>query len=130
RIPHARRCGDLAASAAGRSRLCANGGPPPPSDPNFRTADLFMKGVMLGRAFRLGGATRYLDLLTRFLLDARLQQDDGLFWHSRSTPYYWGRGNGFALLGCSETLSFLPADHPAYAALLAMHVRHLEALRQ
>jgi len=125
-----RRYADLVISVAERYRPGTNGGAPPPSDPDFRTEDMFMNGAMLGRAFRLSGATRYLDLLTRFLLEARLQQDDGLFWHSRSTPYYWGRGNGFALLGFSETLSFLPTDHPAYAALLAIHVRHLEALRQ
>lgn len=125
-----RRYADLVISVAERYRPGPDGGAPPPSDPDFRTEDMFMNGAMLGRAFRLTGTTRYLDLLTRFLLDARLQQDDGLFWHSRSTPYYWGRGNGFALLGCSETLSFLPADHPTYEALLAMHRRHLEALRQ
>src|SRR5262245_15574152 len=125
-----RRYADLVVSIAERYRPGANGGAPPPSDPDFRTEDMFMNGAMLGRAFRLSGETRYLDLLTRFLLEARLQQDDGLFWHSRSTSYYWGRGNGFALLGFGETLSFLPPDHPAYAALLASHVRHLEALRQ
>ena len=125
-----RRYADLVINIAERYRPGTDGGAPPPSDPDFRTEDMFMNGAMLGRAFRLSGETRYMDLLTDFLLAARTQQDDGLFWHSRSTPYYWGRGNGFALLGFSETLSFLPADHPAYAALLRMHVRHLEALRQ
>jgi rhamnogalacturonyl hydrolase YesR len=91
---------------------------------------MFMNGAMLGRAFQLSGEMRYLELLTRFLLTARTQQEDGLFWHSRSTPYYWGRGNGFALLGFSEALSFLPADHPDRAVLLDTHVRHLAALRQ
>ena len=33
-------------------------------------------------------------------------------------------------LGFSETLSFLPIAHPDRAALLAIHTRHLEALRQ
>ena len=67
------------------------GGAPPPSDADFRTEDMFMNGAMLGRAFRLTGETRYLDLLTQFLLAARTQQDDGLFWHARSTPWFWGR---------------------------------------
>jgi len=125
-----RRYADLVISAAERYHPGAAGGAPPPSDPDFRTEDMFMNGAMLGRAFQLSGENRYLDLLTGFLLAARTQQDDGLFWHSRSTPYYWGRGNGFALLGFSETLSFLPADHPDYAALLRIHVWHLEALQQ
>ena len=125
-----RRYADLVISVAERYRPGADGGAPPPSDPDYRTEDMFMNGAMLGRAFRLSGEMRYLDLLTRFLLTARTQQEDGLFWHSRSTPYYWGRGNGFALLGFSEALSFLPTDHPDHAALLDIHVRHLAALRQ
>jgi rhamnogalacturonyl hydrolase YesR len=125
-----RRYADLIISVAERYRPGMDGSAPPPSDPDYRTEDMFMNGAMLGRAFRLSGEMRYLDLLTHFLLTARTQQEDGLFWHSRSAPYYWGRGNGFALLGFSETLSFLPTDHPNYAALLDMHVRHLRALRQ
>jgi rhamnogalacturonyl hydrolase YesR len=125
-----RRYADMVISVAERYRTGADAGAPPPSDPDYRTEDMFMNGAMLGRAFRLSGERRYLDLLTRFLLSARTQQDDGLFWHSSSTPYYWGRGNGFAVLGFSEALSFLPTDHPEHAALLDIHVRHLAALRQ
>jgi len=125
-----RRYADLIISVAERYHPGADGGAPPPSDPDYRTEDMFMNGAMLGRAFQLSGERRYVDLLTRFLLTAHTQQQDGLFWHSRSTPYYWGRGNGFALLGFSETLSFLPTDHPDHATLLGMHVRHLAALRQ
>jgi rhamnogalacturonyl hydrolase YesR len=129
-ITRDRRYADLVISVAERYRPGTEGGAPPPSDPDYRTEDMFMNGAMLGRAFQLSGEMRYLELLTRFLLTARTQQEDGLFWHSRSTPHYWGRGNGFALLGFSETLSFLPTDHPDHAALLAMHVRHLAALQQ
>ena len=125
-----RRYADLVIRVAERYRPGANGGAPPPSDPDFRTEDMFMNGAMLGRAFRLSGERRYLELLTPFLRNAGIQQDDGLFWHCRSAPYYWGRGNGFAVLGYSETLTYMPEDHPDYTALLRMHVRHLDALRQ
>jgi rhamnogalacturonyl hydrolase YesR len=124
------RYAELLVSLAERYRPGEAGGAPPPSDADFRTEDMFMNGAVLGRASRLTARARYLDLLTTFLLDARIQQADGLFWHCRSVPYYWGRGNGFAALGFSETLSFLPRNHPSRAALLDMHVRHLEALRQ
>lgn len=125
-----RRYANLLVSAANRYRTGVDGGAPPPSDPDFRTEDMFMNGSILGRAFRITGNTYYLDLLTKFLLDAHTQQDDGLFWHCRSAPYYWGRGNGFAALGFAEALTYLPDDHPDRDALLAMHVRHLNALRQ
>jgi hypothetical protein len=125
-----RRYADLIIRVAERYRPGIDGGAPPPSDADFRTEDMFMNGAMLGRAFRLSGERRYLDLLTPFLRHAGIQQDDGLFWHCRSAPYYWGRGNGFAVLGYSETLTYMPEDHPDYAALLRLHVRHLDALRQ
>jgi rhamnogalacturonyl hydrolase YesR len=125
-----RRYADLVIAVAERYRPGAHGGAPPPSDPDCRTEDMFMNGAMLGRAFRLSGHKPYLELLVSFLLNARTQQEDGLFWHARSVPYYWGRGNGFAALGYSETLSYIPADHADYAALRQIHVRHLEALRR
>ena len=124
-----RRYADLIVQMADRYQPGTDGGAPPPSDADFRTEDMFMNGAMLGRAFRLTGETRYLDLLTQFLLAARTQQDDGLFWHARSTPWLWGRGNGFAALGYAETLTYLPDDHPDRGALIEQHVRHLEALR-
>ena len=124
-----RRYADLVVQMADHYQPGADGGAPPPSDADFRTEDMFMNGAMLGRAFRLTGETRYLDLLTRFLLAARTQQDGGLFWHARSTPWLWGRGNGFAALGYAETLTYLPEDHPDRGRLIDQHVRHLAALR-
>ena len=124
-----RRYADLVVQMADRYQPDAEGGAPPPSDADFRTEDMFMNGAMLGRAFRLTGETRYLDLLTQFLLAARTQQDDGLFWHARSTPWFWGRGNGFAALGYAEALTYLPEDHPDRGELVDQHVRHLGALR-
>jgi rhamnogalacturonyl hydrolase YesR len=124
------RYAHLVVSAANRYRPGANGGAPLPSDPDFRTEDMFMNGSVLGQAFRITGNSYYLDVLTKFLLNARTQQEDGLFWHSRSAPYYWGRGNGFAALGFAEALTHLPADHPDRSAVLSIHLRHLEALRR
>ena len=125
-----RRYDDLIVSVADRYRPGIDGGAPPPSDPDFSNEDMFINSAMLGRAFVITGDEGYLDILTRFLLDARIQQNDGLFWHSRSYPYYWGRGNGFAALGCAETLSCLPDAHPDRDPILAMHLKHLEALRR
>jgi rhamnogalacturonyl hydrolase YesR len=123
-----RRYAGLVVGVADRYVPAGPGEAPPPSDPDFRTEDMFMNGAMLGRAFAITGDRRYIDLLTRFLLDARVQQDDGLFWHCRSVPYYWGRGNGFAAMGFAETLTYLPEDHPDRDALLDIHRRHLRAL--
>ncbi len=104
------------------------GAPPPPCDPDYRTEDFFFAGAILGRAFALTGERKYADTQAAFLMNAAIQQDDGLFWHCRSVPHYWGRGNGFAALGFAETLAYLPTDHPDRPALVEAHTRHLSAL--
>ena len=125
-----RRYADLIVAAANRYESAERGQPPTPSDPEFRTEDMFMNGAILGRAYQLTGESRYLDLLTQFLLDAKIQRPHGLFWHSRSAEYYWGRGNGFAAMGLAESLSYLPDDHPSRPAVLDMYRRLMESLRR
>ena len=95
--------------------------------------DMFFNGAVLGRAQAVcndmgRGDTSYLDIQTRFLLDAEVQQDNGLFWHCDNAAWFWGRGNGFAAIGYAETLTYLPEDHADRDALLAQHRRHLTAL--
>ena len=120
---------DLLVEIADLYRGNGPGVPPPPCDPDYRTEDFFFSGALMGRAYALTGDASYLDIQTEFLLNAEIQQDDGLFKHCRSVPYYWGRGNGFAALGYAETLTRLPEPHPARGALIEMHTRHLDALR-
>ena len=119
---------DLLVHTADRYRSSRANGVPIPSNPNYQVEDMFFSAAVLGRAFKLTGDHAYLQILTRFLLQAGVQQADGLFWHDRQTPFYWGRGNGFAALSYAETLTYMPDDHPQRAAVLAVHLRHLQAL--
>ena len=122
------RYSKMIVEAADRFRSEAEGAAPSPCDPDFRTEDMFMSGALLGRAYRATGETRYLDLLSAFLVDGNIQQDSGLFWHCRSAPFYWGRGNGFAAMGLTETLTYLPEEHPSRERLLDMYGQLLDAL--
>ena len=124
-----KRYADLVVRAANYYAPKGLGEPPSPADPDFRTEDMFMAGTMLGRAYRITGERSYLDMLAGLLFDGNIQQDDGLFWHCRSAPYYWGRGNGFAAMGLAETLTYLPHDHPHRSDIAAMHVKLLNGLR-
>ncbi len=124
-----RRAHNLLVEAAGHFQPRGAGEAPAPADPDFRVEDMFFAGAILGRAFRLTGDSAYNEILAAFLEEAGVQQDDGLFWHARSAPYLWGRGNGFAALGFAEALTYLPGGHPRRTALLEMHLRHLDALR-
>jgi rhamnogalacturonyl hydrolase YesR len=105
------------------------GNPPPVCDHDYRTEDMFFAGAVLGRAFNLTGIVEYIDVLSKFLLGGKVQQPDGLFWHAEDFPFFWGRGNGFAAMGFAETLTCMDEDNPDRDALISMHRRHLEALR-
>ena len=118
----------LMLQAANRFQPATAGEAPLPCDPDFRTEDMFMAGALLGRAHGLTGDSGFVDMLARFLLDGDIQQDNGLFWHCRSAPFYWGRGNGFAALGLTETLTYLPDDHTARADITDMYLDLLDAL--
>ena len=102
--------------------------PPAPADPKWRTEDMFMLGSMMGRSYALTQEERYLDLLINFLVEMGTQQISGLYWHDRETPFYWGRGNGFAVLGLAETLTYLPQSYPLYADILLMYQKLLNGL--
>ena len=102
--------------------------PPAPADPKWRTEDMFMLGSMMGRSYALTQEGQYLDLLTNFLVEMGTQQISGLYWHDREIPFYWGRGNGFAVLGLAETLTYLPQSHPLYANILLMYQKLLNGL--
>ena len=98
-------------------------------DPDYRVEDMFFAATVLRRASDVTGDPRYLDIANRFLLDCadNVLQPNGLYWHCLSSPYFWGRGNGFAALGYSEALRGAKSAHTD--ALVANHVAHLEGLR-
>ena len=124
------RYNELVIQAADRFESRGQGSAPKPCDPDFRTEDMFMSGAILGRAFKLTGNAEYTDILVGFLLDGKIQQPHGLFWHCRSAAYYWGRGNGFAAMGLAESLTYLPEDHVQRPAIAAMFGRLMESLRR
>ncbi|MFL2761726.1 MAG: glycoside hydrolase family 88 protein [Dehalococcoidia bacterium] len=103
--------------------------PPHPADPLWRTEDMFMLGSILGRAYSLTGEEAYLQKLVTFLKNMKTQKSDGLFMHDRNTDIFWGRGNGFAAIGLTETLSVLPEDHPERPSILKSYRRLLEGLK-
>lgn len=125
-----RRASDLLVRAADYYQATSSGEAPSPADPAFRVEDMFYCGAMLGRAFEITGDPNYLEAMTNFLLDAGTQQENGLFWHDRSSPYFWGRGNGFAALGFAEALTYLPDAHSRRESIRRIHLKHLAALRQ
>lgn len=119
----------LTVKAADSYRSRGKGQAPEPTSPDFQVEDMFFTGMLLGRAFGITGKDDYIDIQTDFLINTETQQADGLFWHSRAAPYYWGRGNGFAAMGLTEALTFLPDDHPDSGKIVSMISRQMNAVR-
>lgn len=83
---------------------------------------MHLDGPFLSLLARLTDDDEYADLAGEILLShARVLQDEhsGLFSHGfddaagRSNGVHWGRGQGWALLGLTDTATNLPDDHPA-----------------
>jgi rhamnogalacturonyl hydrolase YesR len=94
------------------------------------TDDMFMASVLLSRVALVSDDGRYARALGRLLTSytARLQRDDGLFIHAEEGAHAWGRGNGFAALGMTEALTYLPAAWGDRDQVLAVYRRQMDAL--
>lgn len=98
--------------------------------PRKWTDDMFMAGSVLAR---VGAATKnpkYGAAVGRLLTSyaESLQRPDGIFIHALEAPHAWGRGNGFALLGVTEALTYLPDTWPDRARVLEIYRKHVRAL--
>jgi unsaturated rhamnogalacturonyl hydrolase len=108
----------------------------PESNQTLWIDDLFMSCPFLVRWSRYTGDTKHLDDAARQVVGmAQRQQDaDGLWFHGNSiaqgttSPFKWGRGNGWAMVATAEVLSALPANHPQRAQLLGIFTRHVAGI--
>ena len=96
------------------------------------TDDMFMASALLSRAAAVerSNAEKYGAAVGRLLTSygAALQRSDGIFIHAKEGPHAWGRGNGFALMGLTDALTYLPANWPDRARVLDIYRRHVQAL--
>jgi len=80
-------------------------------DARYWADDMYMITALQVEAYRATKDTMYLTRAATTLLDymAKLQQADGLFWHTMQSKAYWGRANGWVAAGTAELLVDLPA---------------------
>lgn len=90
------------------------------------TDDMFMASSVLSRVGLESNADAVYKLLTTYA--KRQQRPDGLFIHATDGPYAWGRGNGFALLGVTDALTYLPPSWKGRADVLDIYKKHVAAL--
>lgn len=92
--------------------------------------DIYGATVMQSLAYACTGDEKYLDRAVRQVLAyvEKFQQPGGLFHHGPQSPFFWGRGNGWAAAAMAELLAVMPAAHPWRAAVLAAYRRMMDAL--
>lgn len=119
----------LAKTAADALRLPADSPEVIPQATRW-TDDMFMASSVLSRVAGATGDMGYAAAVQRLLTSyaARLQRADGVFVHVESSPFAWGRGNGFAAWGVMDALTHLPVDWAGRAELLAVYRKHLRGL--
>jgi rhamnogalacturonyl hydrolase YesR len=81
------------------------------TDARYWSDDMYMITGLQVMAYRATQNTMYLDHgsteMTSYI--SKLQQSDGLWWHTQQSKAYWGRANGWALSGMTELLMELPS---------------------
>jgi len=90
------------------------------SEARYWVDDMWMITALQAQAFRATNDAVYLDRAARTMaayLD-RLQQPNGLFFHTARSPEFWGRGNGWFAAGMAELLRASPANHPQRARIM------------
>ena len=92
--------------------------------------DMYMVTSLLARVAGTSGGEEYEGIVGRLLTASveTLQRADGLFIHAPDSPFAWGRGNGFAALGMSEALTWLPEDWAERSTVLEAYRRQMRAL--
>jgi unsaturated rhamnogalacturonyl hydrolase len=90
------------------------------------TDDMFMASSVLSRVGTAEMSATVGKLLTTYA--GRLQRPDGIFIHAVDGPHAWGRGNGFALLGVTEALTYLPESWSDRGRVLEIYRKHVGAL--
>jgi rhamnogalacturonyl hydrolase YesR len=109
----------------------------PESNQTLWIDDLFMSCALLTRWYEYTREQRYLDDAAHQVLGmaARQQDRDGLWYHANfvaehsTSPYKWGRANGWAMVASVEVLSVLPETHPDRPRLLEILHKQIEGLK-
>ncbi|TFH49658.1 MAG: glycosyl hydrolase [Bacteroidia bacterium] len=94
--------------------------------------DMFMITEVQTQAFRATGDRKYIDRAAREMvlyLD-EIQLENGLFYHSPESHFFWGRGNGWMAAGMAEILRALPEDNTDRPRIMSAYRKMMAALLQ
>lgn len=97
----------------------------------FWIDDMFMISAIQAQAYRATGDRKYIDraALEMVMYLDKIQQSNGLFYHAETSPFFWGRGNGWMAAGMTELLSDLPNDNSDKPRILKEYVKMMQTLK-
>jgi rhamnogalacturonyl hydrolase YesR len=92
--------------------------------------DMFMITAVQAQAYLATGDRKYIDRADRemVLYLEEIQRPNGLFYHSPTTPFFWGRGNGWMAVGMAEMLRMLPEDNPNKKTIMKAYKKMMDKL--
>ncbi|GHT60478.1 hypothetical protein AGMMS50239_09520 [Bacteroidia bacterium] len=94
--------------------------------------DMFMITTVQSQAYRVTGDVNYINRAAREMvmyLDS-IQRPNGLFYHTPSVPFFWGRGNGWMAAGMAELLSILPDNNLDRPAIMQAYIKMMTTLKE
>jgi len=97
----------------------------------FWIDDMFMISAIQVQAYRATGNRKYIERAAKEMvayLD-KIQQPNGLFFHAETSPFFWGRGNGWMAAGMAELLSDLPETNTDKPRILKAYVIMMQTLK-
>lgn len=92
--------------------------------------DMFMISAIQSQAYFATGNTLYINRAAHEMVSYlnKIQQPNGLFYHSNDAPFFGGRGNGWMAVGMTELLSALPKDNADRPKILTAYQRMMHTL--
>ena len=99
-------------------------------DARYWSDDMFMITGLQDFGYRATQDSKYLNRAALTMADylKKLQQADGLMWHTQQTKAYWGRENGWFAAGMALLLQDLPKSNSNYAAIMAGYTKQMAGL--
>ncbi|MFA6834010.1 MAG: glycoside hydrolase family 88 protein [Bacteroidaceae bacterium] len=98
----------------------------------FWIDDMYMITAIQSQAYLASGNKKYIERAAYEMtvyLDS-IQQDNGLFYHASSAPFYWARGNGWMAVGMAKLLKNLPDSNIYKDRIMKAYLKMMNTLKE
>ena len=99
-------------------------------DARYWSDDMYMITGLQDFGYQATKDEKYVNRTVITMVDylKKLQQSDGLFWHTQQTKAYWGRENGWFAAGMALLLQDLSKSNSNYDTIMAAYKKQMDGL--